>query len=196
MKKPLFLRIEQKWKTKYLNKGFKKILSKHVSKKHLDFGCGYGALPFLLAKDFPKLKVVGIDIDKDQIKIGKQRYKRKNLQLKCTDKITGKFDSISSFFSIHHLKAKDLKEFHKHLNPGGKLIIFDFRKVPKSKFKEWYEKKKIIGEYKDSFEKSYKEHSRWSVEEFSNLMQDIGFKTLKAEKAAKYWLWYVGKKHL
>lgn len=189
---------QKKWNNKYFGKhNFKDRLASYIKKTHLDFGCGFGTLPYLLAKDYPNTKITGIDINCDEISLGKHEYKLKNLKLGCTDKITEKFDSISSFHVIHHLKDKSesyLKEFYKHLNPGGIVIIFDFRKVSRKEFEYWYDKKKKIGEYKDDFETSYKEHNRWTVEEFKDMMENISFKTIKSRKAADYWLWYVGKK--
>ena len=49
-------------------------------------------------------------------------------------------------------------------------------------------------EYIESFEDSYKRHNRWTVSEFCNLMEKVGFKTLTAEEAQDHWFWYVGKK--
>jgi ubiquinone/menaquinone biosynthesis C-methylase UbiE len=70
---------EKKWKERYkeLDKEIKPFLSE--SKKHLDFGCGFGCFAYLLSKDYPRMKTVGIDIDKRAIKEGRKSIKEKTL---------------------------------------------------------------------------------------------------------------------
>ena len=186
----------KKWKKRYNREDFGGRFRKYIGKIHLDFGCGLGTFAYLVAKNNPDKTVCGFDINKDKIKIGKKHYKLKNLYLKATDKITGKSDSISLFFVVHHLKdiEKYLREFYKHLNPGGKIMIYDFRKVSKPKFIKWYKKKKEIGEYTGSFEKSYREHNKYTPEEFISIAEKIGFETTNCEKAGNYWFVYIGKK--
>jgi cyclopropane fatty-acyl-phospholipid synthase-like methyltransferase len=195
----LLRKKEIRWKSRYFNQDFKRKLKPYISKsrKHLDFGCGYGFLIFLLARDYPTTEFYGVDFDDKSIKLGKKKYHRENLHLICTDKLAGKFDSISAFFLVHHLKKmtdKYLKGFHDHLNRGGKIIIFDFRKVSRLKYKKWYDKKKNTGEYTDDFEKSFEWHCRWSVKQFSSMMEKNGFKTLEAEDVDDFWFFYAGEK--
>jgi cyclopropane fatty-acyl-phospholipid synthase-like methyltransferase len=190
-------RKEKKWNNRYFNKGFKKRLVEILGNKHLDFGCGFGYLAFLLAKDFPKSKVYGIDIKKEQIKLGQQKYKLRNLHLKCTGKIAGEFDSISAFFVMHHLEERTehyMHEFYKHLSPKGKILIFDFRKVSKVKYKRWHDKKTAMGEYNEGFEESYSMHNKWTLQKFCSLMEKHGFRALNAEEAGDYWFFYSGEK--
>jgi cyclopropane fatty-acyl-phospholipid synthase-like methyltransferase len=190
---------ENKWKTRYFKENFQGKLKPFIMKSstHLDFGCGFGFLAYLLAKDYSKAKIFGIDKNQRSINLANKKYRKSNLKFNCTDKITGKYDSISAFFVIHHLKKnsrKYLREFYNHLNTKGRVIIFDFRKISKAKYRKWYEKKREAGEYKESFEKSYKEHNKWTVKQFSSLMKNVGFKTIKDEPIDEFWFFYVGKK--
>lgn len=76
-----------------------------ASKTHFDFGCGLGIFIKILAEKFPKISFVGIDIEKSRIKTAKQRYAKKNLKFKCSEKIAGKYDSTSTIFVLHEIKA-------------------------------------------------------------------------------------------
>ncbi|MCW1309918.1 MAG: methyltransferase domain-containing protein [Candidatus Nanoarchaeia archaeon] len=193
------IKTEKNWNRRYYKWNFRSLLLPYISrsKRHLDFGCGFGFLTYILAKEYPRTMFYGIDIDKERIKIGRKRYSRVNLKLRCSNKIIGKFDSMSMCFVIHHLgnmTKQYLKELYKHLNPNGKIIVFDFRKVSKSRYKKWYDKKVKEGEYEDSFEKSYQTHNRWTIKEFSSLMEKIGFKTILTKPIGDLRFLYVGEK--
>lgn len=54
------------------------------SVKVLDFGCGSGASTIILAKNFPKAKVVGIELLQDLVEIANARV----LHYQFTDKIS------------------------------------------------------------------------------------------------------------
>jgi ubiquinone/menaquinone biosynthesis C-methylase UbiE len=173
------------------------------SKKHLDFGCGFGCLPYLLAQELSKTKVVGIDVNKDKISVGTKRYKAKNLKLLVSGHITGKFDSISCFHVLHHLNnvKKYLNGFYSHLNPGGIIIIYDHRKVTRKRFRKFYYEPRLkeLQHTKiklfplKGFEEEYKIHSKWNIKEFISMIEKVGFKTMKM-KREKLNLLYIGKK--
>jgi ubiquinone/menaquinone biosynthesis C-methylase UbiE len=182
-----------------------KIYDKYISnsKKHLDFGCGFGCVAYLLACEHPKMKVVGIDIKKPDIMAGRKRYNAPNLKLLVSSKINGKFDSISSFDVLHHLK--DVKyyidQFCSRLNPHGKVIILEHRKVSRKKFMELYYKPRTIELSKskvktfhlDSFEEEYQQHGKWNVKQFVSMMEKAGFKSLEV-KPFEINLMYIGEK--
>lgn len=184
---------EKKWKERYpkLKETIKSCIE--TEGKHLDFGCGFGCFAYLLAKDYPRMKVIGIDIDKKALRDGKKRYKRKNLKLIATSKIAGKYTSISCCFTLHELNnpKKYVKEFYRRLENNGRILVFDFRKVSRRKFMEWYKKREYIH---DSFEKTYKKHCRWNLQELASMFERVGFKTLKIEPVGDYWCLYVGEK--
>ena len=72
------------------NEEIRKILkiADHVSKRKkpliLDIGCGNGFVAYILAKT-NKVKVIGIDPNKEQIEESKKIYKSKNLKLEAGD---------------------------------------------------------------------------------------------------------------
>ena len=54
------------------------------SRKHLDFGCGFGFITYMMACRYPKTRFVGIDINKEKIRLGRKRYNAHNLELKVS----------------------------------------------------------------------------------------------------------------
>lgn len=185
---------------------FQKILSKYISKSknHLDFGCGFGCTPYLLACEHPGMEVIGIDIKKENVNTGRKRYIAPNLKLMVSNKIKGKFDTISSFGVIHEIVGDlnyYLKEFHSHLNPKGKVLIFDFRKVSRKKLMKFYykprleelSKEKIKSFNLESFDDEYKHHCKWTVKQFVSMFEKAGFRTIRV-KLDEIGLEYVGEK--
>lgn len=202
------LKIKEKERRKFREKKWNKIFPKIGSaldlkrnlsktKKHLDFGCGDAIFTKILAERHPNIKVCGIDLDKDKIKIAKNRFVLKNLYLKCSKKISGKYDSITVTFTLHEIKniKKILRELYKHLNKNGKILIYDFRKRDKQKFRQLVKNKSFFSSAEErSFKEMYLWHNRWTIKEFKQLMEGLGFKTLKIKPSREFWLAYVGTK--
>lgn len=185
---------------------FQKILNKYIpkSKRHLDFGCGFGFVPYMLACEYPEMKVIGIDIKKECIMAGRKRYSAPNLRLMNSNKINGKFDTISTFGVLHEISGNlndYLKGFYSHLNPHGKVLIFDFRKVSRKKLMKFYykprleelSKEKIKSFNLKNFDEEYKHHCKWTVKQFVSMFENVGFKTLEI-KLDEIGLEYVGEK--
>ena len=169
-------------------------LKKYIGKKHLDFGCGRGELTNFMAKNKLKTQFVALDIDKEKIKIAKRENKRKNIKYQLTSKIIGSFDSVTMIVVPHEIKAlkKTLKEIHKHLKTNGKVMVYEFKKTPKQKYKIFY--KKSTKPNKKPFEQHYKEHNIWTMMEFNNIMVNTGFSTIKIKPDRDYFFTYIGIK--
>lgn len=132
------------------------ILSKNLSRKILDLGCGTGR--FL---DFANHAV---DISPNMIKIAQQKFPNVDFRQGSVSNIPFEdnyFDCIFSFHVIMHLNSKTTEEFLKEsflkTNKNG-IILFDFpskkrRKLIQYKSKNWHasnelsikEIKKMIG---------------------------------------------------
>ena len=189
---------ERKWKRNFPKLArvfnFKKNLKK--SRKHLDFGCGFGNFAAILARKYLKIKVYGIDMDKERINAGGKRYRLKNLSFKSGRKTQGKYDTITAIHVIHEMRNPEgkIKEFSRHLNKKGKLFVLEFKKSTRKLFKKHFDKDPYWRG--QNFEGEYKEHNRWNLKEFENLCRKAGFKNLKLKKFNDIRLIYIGEKNV
>ena len=161
-------------------------------RRHLDFGCGFGTFAKMLAVKHPSVQVYGIDMDGEKIQMGKRRYNLPNLQLMHSEEIIGKYDSVTSLLVLHETAnpKQTLNDLHEHLENDGRIMIHEFRRINKAKYREWFEK----GRPGRDFEEEYRKHNRWSVREFGQMCEDVGFKTVSLRPVAARWLSYIGKK--
>jgi ubiquinone/menaquinone biosynthesis C-methylase UbiE len=118
------------------------IVSELESGTFLDLGTGPGYLPIEIVKRAPAIKVDGIDLTPEFIRIGRENSIRAGLtdklhfevmdaaKLQAEDNF---YDMVFSSGMLHALSrprvAKVLKECYRVLKPGGKLWIFDPAKV-------------------------------------------------------------------
>jgi len=113
------------------------ICSRQTGIRHiLEIGCNAGQQCFLIAKKYPKIKVVGIDLNKDAIKHAKKNYCLPNLEFYAFDALSQNFvqyfsklelDLIFCFETIEHLfPAQMAKLFRNIADVASKntLIIF------------------------------------------------------------------------
>lgn len=107
----------------------------------LEIGCGAGAVTELLAKNFPKSTIIGIDNSKQMITVAaKKEYSNLNVHLFQGDVLNQQFkagtvDTVvlsSVFHEIYSYNNYDLKAIDKALTnvcamlvPGGRLLIRD-----------------------------------------------------------------------
>ncbi len=102
-----------------------------------DIGSATGYFPVRFAKAAPKGIVYGIDIEKDMIDFLNKRAEKENLpNLKSflgeldDSKIPGKMDYVFICNTYHHIQNRNqyFSKLIEKLNPGGQLVIVDFRK--------------------------------------------------------------------
>lgn len=180
------------------------VLKDFIGKRHLDIGCGYGTIPFLIACCWPKTKVIGIDIDKDAIKWAKKRYKLPNLSFKVCEisKIRKRFDSISCFNVLHHVAREGrredfLKTVKRKLKKNGHFILRDFLKEDKEKYRKLFkelmnERRKWNLPLKRSFDNYYISHCLFSEKEIREVLKKYFDKVIFLKRDV--WFIYVGKK--
>jgi ubiquinone/menaquinone biosynthesis C-methylase UbiE len=105
----------------------------------VDVGCGPGYLLVDIAKTFPKLSVIGIDISEEMeqkatkniSRLGldkKVRFRRGDIQeLPFAD---NSLDFVVSTLSLHHWSEpkQAIEEINRVLKPRGQFLIFDLRR--------------------------------------------------------------------
>ena len=109
----------------------KKLKFKKLSKV-LDAGCGIGATVSFLAKNTKGLEIHALNIDVNQIKLGKKLFKNKKIKWKVADFCNlpygdGYFDAVYGIESVCHASNKDkfFKEARRVLKVGGRMVLFD-----------------------------------------------------------------------
>jgi ubiquinone/menaquinone biosynthesis C-methylase UbiE len=104
-----------------------------------DLGCGTGHLIVQIAKQFPTLKLIGVDISSEVLEFAKQRVIEERMQEKIEFREgnaetlpfeDGSLDYIVSTLSLHHWAdpPKVVEEIYRVLKKGGRILIFDFRR--------------------------------------------------------------------
>ena len=98
----------------------------------LDVGCGTGPVIELLSKKYPEKHFVGLDITPAMIEVA-QSKKLPNTEFIVGDAENlpfgdGSFDAVLCANSFHHYPNPGafLREAHRVLRPGGKLILRDY----------------------------------------------------------------------
>lgn len=90
----------------------------NVEMNILDIGCGWGGLAKAISKRYPKCKVVGISISKEQIKVANNKYGSKKLKYIFCDyrdlpNKQVKYDRIISVEMFEHVGVKNYDSFFK-----------------------------------------------------------------------------------
>ncbi len=114
----------------------------------LDAGCGFAGVPIELAKAFPAVKILGIDLGEPLLEIGQQLIKKAGFQdriilhkgdvqqIEFTD---NEFPVVINSFMLHIVEdpIKMLNEIERVSRPDGKILITDLRRG----FLAWFIKK-------------------------------------------------------
>jgi cyclopropane-fatty-acyl-phospholipid synthase len=120
--------------------------------RHLDFGCGYGALVQFAAENFGT-KSLGITLSAEHGKLAQENIKKKGLEDRCEVRIldyrqlplSEPFDKISAIGIIEHVGEKRLPDYFRRvyqlLKPGGLFLNHGICKTKaKTKFERWKER--------------------------------------------------------
>lgn len=107
----------------------------------LDVGCGGGYALVELARRFPGVRCVGIDVDETSLRMARALIQEHGLQDRVEVRhvegdrwpadLDGQFDLVTTFLVLHEieprLKAGVLAQAARALKPGGQVLIFDER---------------------------------------------------------------------
>jgi len=162
------------------------------SESILDLACGTGILTEQIAKKFPNIKIVGVDVTQNYLEIAERKlsaYENVSFVNQDAEKLNlnYKFDCITSSYIPKYCTPEILiKSCLDHLKPNGKIIFHDFI-YPKSKilrvmwniyFVVLNGFGHFIPNWKDVFEDLPKliRKSRW-LDDYDATMQNLGLIT-------------------
>lgn len=118
---------------------FTRELKQHKPRGTLaDVGCGPGYLLNVLARKFPHLHLVGVDISAEILSKAQDNLGSfKNIDFKRAGShglpfASNSLDFLVSTLSLHHWSRphEALEEFYRVLKPGGEFLLFDLRRNP------------------------------------------------------------------
>lgn len=105
----------------------------------LDIGCGTGTLLVLAKQKNPEIKMTGVDIDPNVLKIARKKSQKTNFEIEFIESSSAKlpfenvtFNKVVSSLVFHHLptevKEQTIKEVYRVLKKDGKFLLADFGK--------------------------------------------------------------------
>lgn len=135
--------IDVKWRRKVVN-----ILKEKKPKIILDIATGTGDLAINLVETGAD-KIVGLDISKGMLDIGKKKVLQKNLE-STIEMVVGDsenmefddhtFDAVTVAFGVRNFEDlnKGLSEIHRVLKPGGTFVVLETSVPAKTPYKQGY----------------------------------------------------------
>jgi len=136
--------IDHYWRRKTIS-----ILKGQSPQLILDVATGTGDLAFSAFKRLQPKKIIGLDISKGMLEVGRVKIKRKNLE-GSLEFIHGDsenipfednfFDAVMVSFGVRNFEDLNagLKEIYRVLKPTGQLLVLEFSKPKKFPVKQSY----------------------------------------------------------
>ncbi|HEX9023157.1 MAG TPA: bifunctional demethylmenaquinone methyltransferase/2-methoxy-6-polyprenyl-1,4-benzoquinol methylase UbiE [Geobacteraceae bacterium] len=116
----------------------------------LDVATGTGDVALEVAARTPgSVKIVGIDFSREMVELGREKVRRSPFAGRITLEVApceaipfpeNSFDSVTIAFGIRNVvdRLQGLKEMHRVLNPGGRVVILEFSTPCSKVFKSIY----------------------------------------------------------
>lgn len=138
----LSLNIDKGWR----KKGVREVADEDRPLKVLDIACGTGDFTIAIAqKLMPGSEVIGIDISEGMMAVGREKIAKAGVRAvmsvaDCEDLPyeDGEFDRIAVGFGVRNFEHLELglREMHRVLAPGGKLVILELS-IPSNPVVRW-----------------------------------------------------------
>ena len=136
--------IDHIWRRKTIN-----LIAQKNPTFILDVATGTGDLAFAAEKKINIEKIIGLDISKGMLEVGREKIKKKSLQGKLefiqgdSENLPFKndfFDAVMVSFGVRNFEDlnKGLKEIKRVLKPGGGIYILEFSKPRKFPIKQLF----------------------------------------------------------
>ena len=140
----LSFNIDRVWRCKTA-----KAVAKSQPKTILDLATGTADLAIALAKQNPQARIIGMDISKKMLDIGKEKVNQRNLEnqieLRLGDAAAlpfedDSFDAVTVAFGVRNFEdlGKGLSEISRVLKPGGQAVILEFSMPERFPVKQLY----------------------------------------------------------
>lgn len=179
--------IDVWWRKKAINQ-----LKQQSPQRVLDVATGTGDVAIMTYKMLKPGKITGIDISEGMLEMGRKKIEKDGLtqqiELKKGDSENipfeeNSFDAITVAFGVRNFQHLDkgMKEMHRVLQPGGKLVVLEFSKSRNVLFNFYMNTiTPVIGKIfsKNKAAYTYLNHSVQAFPEgqtFLNIMHDAGF---------------------
>lgn len=147
-----FTRLYDRYPNRIFVKWFQRIAAdikdKAISGNILDIGTGPGRLPIEIAKQVKNVKVFGVDMSEDMIKIARKNAEKAGVGDRVEFKVRSAYDTgfennsvdlVVSTGTVHHLSQPlvAFNEMYRILKHGGEAWLFDGRKdATRAEFEE------------------------------------------------------------
>jgi len=136
--------IDVKWRRKAILQ-----LRKDRPKQILDVATGTCDMAIISYKLLRPEKITGIDISEEMLRLGRKKIEKEGLtsviELQAGDSETinfadNSFDAVTVAFGVRNFEDLEsgLKEMHRVLKPGGKLIVLEFSRPRIKIFRSLY----------------------------------------------------------
>ncbi|KAA0241584.1 MAG: methyltransferase domain-containing protein [Candidatus Brocadia sp. AMX2] len=178
---------DRRW-TFYINATLRETLKRldiNPTDKILDIGCGTGSLLQAITEGYPQVKVVGVDLSIEMLRIARNKQIKDSpliaCQARCLPFRSESFDKVVSCNAFHYLRKPEecLAEIARVLKPQGRIVITDWC--------DDYIACRVCDLFLRVFNRShFKTYGRRACE---YLLRNAGYSNIQVERYKINWLW-------
>jgi demethylmenaquinone methyltransferase/2-methoxy-6-polyprenyl-1,4-benzoquinol methylase len=194
----LSFNIDRMWRRRVV-----RIVRRSNAQSVMDIATGTGDLAIAMAKRVDDIRILGVDLSEEMLRVAAEKVARQGLAERITLKkgdaegldmvATESMDVVTVAFGVRNFEnlEKGLSELYRALKPGGKLVVLEFS-IPSNRLVRWayaqYSHRLLprIGAMISKDRKAY-DYLPDSVEEFPaperfmDILHGVGFKSAKAK---------------